>query len=137
MNEKWYLKPSDIPTETGNTRIGDAEKNVEDITTEITRNQARLDRLTEFLDAHENPDELESLLSEARTNLSDAENEFNLLNTTFLTEVTQNQQTPQRMALLNTDAKELSTRGALLGFARPAGSLNAVESCEGNVILSY
>ncbi|AOX02900.1 hypothetical protein BJP34_28745 [Moorena producens PAL-8-15-08-1] len=137
VNEKWYLYRSDIPTETGKDRIGDAEKNVEDITTEITRNQARLDRLTEFLDAHEDPDELESLLSEARQNLINAENEFNELNTDFLTEVTQNQQTPQRMALLNTDAKELSTRGVLLGFARPAGSLNAVESCEGNVLLSY
>ncbi|MBD2179955.1 LamG domain-containing protein [Aerosakkonema funiforme] len=47
------------------------------------------------------------------------------------------QQTPQTMPQIAKDAKGLIAQGALLGFVRPASGLNAIETCEGNVQLSY
>ena len=136
-NQLWSLEKTDTKTQAGDLRIQVAQTEFDSLSEQISSKQARLDRLTQFLNANESVSSLTTQLSTARSNLITAETDFNTKNTTFLNQVTQNQQTPQRMSLLNTDAKELSTRGALLGFARPAGSLNAVESCEGNVLLSY
>ncbi|MDJ0796847.1 MAG: RICIN domain-containing protein [Calothrix sp. MO_167.B12] len=136
-NQLWSLEKTSTRTSAGDSRIKEAEKEYKSLDQQINNKQTRLDRLTEFLNANESVSSLTTQLSTARSNLITAETDFNTKNDTFLNQVTQNQQTPQRMSLLNTDAKELSTRGALLGFARPAGSLNAVESCEGNVLLSY
>ncbi|HEY9830299.1 MAG TPA: LamG domain-containing protein, partial [Stenomitos sp.] len=63
--------------------------------------------------------------------------EINTLNTDFLNGVRSIQQTPQTMPQIAKDAKGLVTQGALLGFVRPASGLNAIETCEGNVQLSY
>jgi len=41
------------------------------------------------------------------------------------------------MPILKTDSRGLVTQGALLGFVRPASRLSAIETCEGNVQLSY
>jgi Concanavalin A-like lectin/glucanases superfamily len=44
---------------------------------------------------------------------------------------------PQTMLQLAKDSNGLVTQSALLGFIQPAGRLNALETCEGNVQLSY
>jgi len=41
------------------------------------------------------------------------------------------------MALLKMDARKLKTQGALLDFVRSASRIAAIETCEGNVQLSY
>ncbi|MGA8897311.1 MAG: LamG domain-containing protein [Planktothrix agardhii] len=63
--------------------------------------------------------------------------ELNTLNTDFLNTVKNTQAKPQTMPQVAKDSKGLVTQGALLGFVQPAGRLNAIETCEGNVQLSY
>ncbi|MEA5527889.1 LamG domain-containing protein [Nodularia spumigena] len=41
------------------------------------------------------------------------------------------------MSAIVTDARGLATHGAILGFVQSAGRLHALETCEGNVQLSY
>ncbi|MGA1137506.1 MAG: LamG-like jellyroll fold domain-containing protein, partial [bacterium] len=41
------------------------------------------------------------------------------------------------MATLKTDTRKLKTQGALLNFVCPASRITAIETCEGNVQLSY
>ncbi|MCF2149779.1 RICIN domain-containing protein [Desmonostoc muscorum LEGE 12446] len=48
-----------------------------------------------------------------------------------------NQVIPVGMKLLTTDSRKLITQGALLDFVRPTSRLTAIETCEGNVQLSY
>ncbi|MEG4960080.1 MULTISPECIES: LamG domain-containing protein [unclassified Microcoleus] len=61
------------------------------------------------------------------------------LNTEFFQDKTslQTPETPLKMGLLNKDSRGLETQGALLDFVRPASRLSAIETCEGNVQLSY
>jgi hypothetical protein len=63
--------------------------------------------------------------------------ELNTLNTDFLNAVKNTQAKPQRMPQVAKDSKGLVTQGALLGFVQTASRLNAIETCEGNVQLSY
>ncbi|GBE74732.1 hypothetical protein myaer87_19590 [Microcystis aeruginosa NIES-87] len=63
--------------------------------------------------------------------------ELNTLNTDFLNAVKNTQAKPQTMPEVAKDSKGLVTQGALLGFVQSASRLNAIETCEGNVQLSY
>jgi hypothetical protein len=63
--------------------------------------------------------------------------ELNTLNTDFLNAVKNTQAKPQTMPQVAKDSKGLVTQGALLGFVQTASRLNAIETCEGNVQLSY
>jgi hypothetical protein len=63
--------------------------------------------------------------------------ELNTLNTEFLNAVKNTQAKPQTMPQVAKDSKGLVTQGALLGFVQSASRLNAIETCEGNVQLSY
>ncbi|MEG5207856.1 LamG domain-containing protein [Microcoleus sp. ARI1-A3] len=63
--------------------------------------------------------------------------ELNTLNTDFLNAVKNTAAKPQTMPQVGKDGKGLVTQGALLGFVQPASRLNAIETCEGNVQLSY
>jgi len=63
--------------------------------------------------------------------------ELNTLNTDFLNAVKNTQAKPQTMPQVAKDSKGLVTQGVLLGFVQPASRLNAIETCEGNVQLSY
>jgi len=63
--------------------------------------------------------------------------ELNTLNTNFINGVKSTQQTPQAMPQIGKDNNGLITQGAFLGFVSPASRLNAIETCEGNVQLSY
>ncbi|WYM03310.2 MAG: LamG-like jellyroll fold domain-containing protein [Gloeotrichia echinulata CP02] len=69
--------------------------------------------------------------------LAPIQREISNLNGGFINGVSSTQQTPQTMRLVAKDGKGLVTQGALLGFVQPASRLNAIETCEGNVQLSY
>jgi hypothetical protein len=62
---------------------------------------------------------------------------INTLNNDFLEAIRKIQQKPQSLLQLSKDSKGLLTQGALLGFVQPASRLTAIETCEGNVQLSY
>ncbi|MCX7110746.1 MAG: LamG domain-containing protein [Proteobacteria bacterium] len=63
--------------------------------------------------------------------------ELNTLNTDFINGVVSTQNKPQTMPQVAKDGKGLVTQGALLGFVQSASRLNAIETSEGNVQLSY
>ena len=69
--------------------------------------------------------------------LIQVQTELNTANTALIDAVKNRQQVPQTMPEVATDGGDLVTKGALLGFVRPASRLNAIETCEGNVQLSY
>ncbi len=85
--------------------------------------------------------ELQKRLDVVQAELNRIQTELNTLNTDFLNAVKNTAAQPQTMSQVGSqvgkDGKELVTQGALLGFVQPASRLNAIETCEGNVQLSY
>ena len=79
----------------------------------------------------------ENRLKEVIAQLTTLQTEINTLNTDFLNGVKSTQQTPQTMPQIAKDSKGLVTQGAVLGFVNPVTRLNAIETSEGNVQLSY
>jgi hypothetical protein len=63
--------------------------------------------------------------------------EMSALSLEFLAGLRSDLQAPQAMPEIATDRRGLSTRGAFLGFVDAASRLSALETCEGNVQLSY
>ena len=79
----------------------------------------------------------ENRLKEVIAQLTTLQTEINTLNTDFLNGVKSTQQTAQRMPQIAKDSKGLVTQGAVLGFVNSVTRLNAIETSEGNVQLSY
>jgi len=79
----------------------------------------------------------EGRLEAIKKQLGEVQRALAALNTNFLNDVKNTQAKPQTMPQVAKDSKGLVTQGALLGFVQPAGRLNAIETCEGNVQLSY
>jgi hypothetical protein len=77
------------------------------------------------------------MLAEVIALITALQTEINTLNTDFLNAVKNTQAKPQKMPQVAKDSKGLVTQGALLGFVQSASRLNAIETCEGNVQLSY
>jgi hypothetical protein len=102
----------------------------------LALSQNKLKLLTSQLQAIDK-DELQRQSEEVNKQLKQVQTELNTLNTTFIGGVNTIQQTPQAMPPVGEDGKGLVTKGALLGFVQPASRLNAIETCEGNVQLSY
>ncbi|AOW98601.1 hypothetical protein BJP34_03285 [Moorena producens PAL-8-15-08-1] len=101
-----------------------------------------LEEKQETLNAKEsNKQPLEDRLKEVIEELNQVQSELNTANTTVIKTVSTTQQTPQTLPTLHTvsngSQKGLVTKGALLGFASPATRIAAIETCEGNVQLSY
>jgi hypothetical protein len=69
--------------------------------------------------------------------LPKVQTDLNTLNNEILKVLSTTQQTSRTMPQVAKDSKGLVTQGALLGFVQPASRLNAIETCEGNVQLSY
>jgi|JI9StandDraft_2_1071091.scaffolds.fasta_scaffold00668_6 Concanavalin A-like lectin/glucanases superfamily len=69
--------------------------------------------------------------------LGTIQTELSTLNTSFINGVKTTQQTPQTMPQIAKDSNGLVTQGAFLGFVSSTSRLNAIETCEGNVQLSY
>ncbi|MGL4377792.1 MAG: LamG-like jellyroll fold domain-containing protein, partial [Microcoleaceae cyanobacterium] len=79
----------------------------------------------------------EARIAQIIQEIATIQTELSSLNTNFINGVKTTKQTPQAMPQIAKDDKGLITQGALLGFVNPASRLNAIETCEGNVQLSY
>ncbi|XWK86463.1 MAG: LamG-like jellyroll fold domain-containing protein [Phormidium sp.] len=79
----------------------------------------------------------EARIAQIIQELSTIQTELSTLNTNFINGVKTTQQTPQAMPQIGKDNNGLITQGAFLGFVSPASRLHAIETCEGNVQLSY
>ncbi|NCR53851.1 MAG: LamG domain-containing protein [Microcystis aeruginosa L211-07] len=79
----------------------------------------------------------EGRLEAIKEQLGEVQRALAALNTNFLNDVKNTQAKPQTMPQVAKDSKGLVTQGVLLGFVQSAGRLNAIETCEGNVQLSY
>ncbi|VXD25903.1 LamG-like jellyroll fold domain-containing protein [Planktothrix paucivesiculata] len=96
-----------------------------------------LGQLKEILNASgTQKQEWEKRLQEVTAQLTTLQTEINQLNGNFLVGVKE-QQTAQIMPSILTDSKGLVTQGAILGFVNSVTRLNAIETSEGNVQLSY
>ncbi|WP_424101640.1 LamG-like jellyroll fold domain-containing protein [Moorena producens] len=127
---------------TTNNRIQTAETAWENKQEELTPKQDELTKLQDLLNAGiSEKSTLEALLQDVNNQLTQVQSELNTANNTVINTVSTTQQTPQTLPTLHTvshgSQKGLVTKGSLLGFASPATRIAAIETCEGNVQLSY
>ncbi|TRU37351.1 MAG: LamG domain-containing protein [Microcystis aeruginosa Ma_MB_F_20061100_S20D] len=131
---KWQL----IKCEPSNTNIGRAKQNWEAKAAALKLANNDLETLRKALTATPaDKAAWDARLAEVIALITALQTELNTLNTDFLNAVKNTQAKPQTMPQVAKDSKGLVTQGALLGFVQPAGRLNAIETCEGNVQLSY
>ncbi|CAD0226774.1 conserved hypothetical protein [Planktothrix agardhii] len=76
-------------------------------------------------------------LQKIKNQLDLVQTALNNLNKKILNVLSTTQQTPQAIPQIAKDSKGLVTQGAILGFVNSATRLNAIETSEGNVQLSY
>ncbi|GCL43475.1 LamG-like jellyroll fold domain-containing protein [Dolichospermum planctonicum] len=76
-------------------------------------------------------------LKEIENQLQQVQTALNTLNNEILKVLSTTKQTPQTMPQIAKDSKGLVTQGAVLGFVNSVTRLNAIETSEGNVQLSY
>jgi hypothetical protein len=81
--------------------------------------------------------EYQDLLVKVTNQLNSTQTEINTLNAAMLNTLATTQQTPQTMPQVIKDSRGLITQGALLSFVNAAGRVHLMETCEGNVQLSY
>ena len=142
INQQWKIVSLGRPS---NNNIANAKQALDNKTIELQRAQEKLTQLQNELRILETPTtdlaaqktQLQNRLQQVNALLTSIQTEINTLNTDFLNGVRSIQQTPQTMPQIAKDAKGLIAQGALLGFVRPASGVNAIETCEGNVQLSY
>ncbi|MEG4584578.1 LamG domain-containing protein [Microcoleus sp. MOSTC5] len=128
-----------------NNNISDAKAFVNTKTQELTLAQNQLIQFQDDLnlltlsstDQSAKIRELEERLLLVYQQIIDIQLLINTYNDEFLTGVINTQQNPQSMGQVAKDSKGLVTQGALLGFVNSASRLNAIETSEGNVQLSY
>jgi hypothetical protein len=135
----------EVATLSGNTDLNEIEYNLREALNQLHREEAQLAKLQKDLadlaaDLGTRQAKLANLnarLTAVRTEITALETVLTTSNTTIISGVNNTQQTPQLMLPLETDSRGLETQGALLEFVRPASRLSAIETCEGNVQLSY
>ncbi|MEG3440322.1 LamG-like jellyroll fold domain-containing protein [Pannus brasiliensis CCIBt3594] len=76
-------------------------------------------------------------LPQVNTLITQLETELNTLHSDLLSGVQKNRTTPQVMPEISEDERGLVINGALLDFVQPASRIDTLETCEGNVQLSY
>lgn len=137
-NQHWTIEKTD---EKSNTREEDAKQEWNDkqeelrqTNTDLKRLELELEELQKLKDSIGKNDgseaDLTKRLQKIIGQLSTVQQELNLANTNFLDGVKQTQQTAYNYS-------DSNSQGTLLGFVNPACRLNAIETCEGNVQLSY
>jgi hypothetical protein len=132
--QKWQL----IKCEPSNTNIEQAKQNWEAKAAALKLANNDLETLRKALTATPaDKAAWDARLAQVIALITALQTELNTLNTDFLNTVKNTQAKPQTMPQVAKDSKGLVTQGALLGFVQPAGRLNAIETCEGNVQLSY
>ncbi|WP_026794450.1 MULTISPECIES: LamG domain-containing protein [Planktothrix] len=132
--DKWQL----IKCEPSNTNIDLAINKIGRKTQELQLAKNDLQRLQKILTATPaDKAAWDARLAQVIALITALQTELNTLNTDFLNAVKNTQAKPQTMPEVAKDSKGLVTQGALLGFVQSASRLNAIETCEGNVQLSY
>ena len=132
--QKWQL----IKCEPSNTNIEQAKQNWEAKAAALKLANNDLETLRKALTATPaDKAAWDARLAQVIALITALQTELNTLNTDFLNALKNTQAKPQTMPQVAKDSKGLVTQGALLGFVQPAGRLNAIETCEGNVQLSY
>ena len=118
--------------------IDSAKSSLGTILTTLKAKREELQRLEEVLREGRTKEAIwRKRLAEVIAQLTQVQTTFNTLNTDFINGVKNTQQMPQAMPQVAKDGKGLVTQGALLSFVNSASRLNAIETCEGNVQLSY
>ena len=131
-----------ITHNTTNNRIQTAQTAWENKQEELTPKQDELTKLQDLLNAGvSEKSTLEARLQDVNNQLTQVQSELNSANNTVINTVSTTQQTPQTLPTLHTvshgSQKGLVNKGGLLGFASPATRIAVIETCEGNVQLSY
>lgn len=136
---EWWSQWKLVSTgERTNSNIETAYQNWQDKVKQLQGKAIELEILRSVLNAGETQKKgWEDRLKEVISQLTKIQTELNTLNTDFLNQIKNIQAQPQTMPQVSKDAKGLVTQGALLGFVQAASRLNAIETCEGNVQLSY
>ncbi len=133
-SNKWKFQLTD---EQVNNNIQKAYEDWQAIWKKLDGSKKELGQLKEILNASgTQKQEWEKRLQEVTAQLTTLQTEINQLNGNFLVGVKE-QQTAQIMPSILTDSKGLVTKGAILGFVNSVTRLNAIETSEGNVQLSY
>ncbi|MEG3833982.1 LamG-like jellyroll fold domain-containing protein [Microcoleus sp. Z1_C3] len=134
-NQLWKLEPT---SEQSNSNISDAKNALDNKRTQIENKKQELTRLQDIQKASQSDknkwDARLTLLSQEILTIQKA---LQSLNNKFLDEFKKIQVNPQLMPEVFKDSKGLVSRAAWLAFVQPSGRLNAIETCEGNVQLSY
>ncbi|VXD25271.1 LamG-like jellyroll fold domain-containing protein [Planktothrix paucivesiculata] len=120
QGQEWLIDKLD---EYPNDAIKKANEALQSKNSELLKAQIEL---SDFNDASD-------LLNIVNQRLTIIQNEIKKLN---LKEIG-GQSKPMIMTVLATDRRKLITQGALLDFVRPTSRLTALETCEGNVQLTY
>ena len=143
-NSRRYWKIS-ITTGPTNTKISDALSALNAKQTELDAAERKLSTLKVERgelqlsddDRFAKRTQRETRLEKVISRLTELLREINSLNTNLVDSVKTSQQTSQKMPPIHIDSRGLETQSALLRFVRPASRLSAIETCEGNVQLSY
>ena len=134
-NQIWNLEKTSVQI---NNKISDALTNLQNKQQELSEKRKELANLEKVLTATPaDKAAWDARLAQLIREITAIQTEINTLNTDFINGVKNTQQTPQTMPQVAKDGKGLVTQGALLGFVNSASRLNAIETCEGNVQLSY
>lgn len=121
-----------------NGKVENLLKSLNDLQATIKLKEQELANLIEIInEGTKNKSLWENRLKEVIAQLTTLQTAINTLNTEFLNGVKSTQQTPQTMPQIAKDRKGLVTQGAVLGFVNSVTRLNAMETSEGNVQLSY
>ena len=107
--------------------LASLESQLEEVKSTATQKQTA-DKARRREQLQDSFDRVTAQLSQTRSELSDT-------NSDFIAGVTES--SSQIMLPIDRDAKGLVTQAALLDFVQPVGRLNAIETCEGTVQLSY
>ncbi|EKD07248.1 LamG domain-containing protein [Arthrospira platensis] len=134
-NSTWKLIRTE---EQVNNEIEKARQTWEEIVQLLKQKRALLHTSRKLLSAGDREKEAwEKRLAEVISLLTKLQTEINTLNADFLKSIEDSQVKPQTMPDITKDSNDLVTQGALLGFVQPASRLHTLETCEGNVQLSY
>ncbi|QJB25950.1 LamG-like jellyroll fold domain-containing protein [Limnospira fusiformis] len=132
---KWKLERTDEQT---NNKIEKYYQDWQLICEKLNLARIELDQARQVLNAGETEkQQWETRLKAVIAQLTQIQTDINTLNTDFLNVVKNTQTKPQAMPEFAKDSKGLVTQGALLGFVESISRLHALETCEGNVQLSY
>jgi prefoldin subunit 5 len=134
-----------IQTKNGYKDAKDIQKALTDAQTKESLEEEKLKKLQSELDTlkasevtrNEELRKCKDRLNQVNPLISQLKAELNTLNAEFIQAVQKTQTTPQTLPKISEDARRLVSNGAILGFVQASSRINALETCEGNVQLSY